>query len=229
MQRRCRGGAEEARLVEEGHRPLDLSYGLGVLEDHAIGREQHIAAALYRLLERGVPRCAVALRHLEAAPRFELSLPVIKRARWHHHERLPAVAALERVEPLTVLRVGELAEHSRQKGDGLHLRHGRGGGTALRRRGGGAAVRLCGGAARRGAAVWRCSCAVRRHRLAQPHVIAQQAATAHRVLLPHPLDPLALVRAEVLVHARWDEGLRRVDRAWAERGGMGAAGGAGRP
>ena len=44
-------------------------------------------------------------------------LPVGERARGHHHEGLPAVAAREWVAPLAVLRVGELAEHGRQEGN----------------------------------------------------------------------------------------------------------------
>ena len=117
MQRGCRGGAEEAHLVEESHRPLDLTNGLGIFEDHAVGREQHVAFALLRLLDRLVSPLAVALQHPPAAPRAELALPVGERARGHHHEGLPAVAAREWVAPLAVLRVGELAEHGRQEGN----------------------------------------------------------------------------------------------------------------
>ena len=48
--RRCRGGAGEVHLIEEGHRPLDLTHGARVLEEHAVRRQQHLAPALLRLV-----------------------------------------------------------------------------------------------------------------------------------------------------------------------------------
>ena len=59
--RRCRGDAGEVHLVEEGHRPLDLTHGARVLEEHAVRRQQHLAPALLRLV-RGRVRVRVRVR-----------------------------------------------------------------------------------------------------------------------------------------------------------------------